>query len=390
MKRRAFLAGAAGGVAGVAGCIGGTAGGGEPARGGNNTTDGGVESVGGVDLPVPEDELVRGAPKDAIPAITDPAFGDDWRGVSLTVRSTYDGVEHEITPRLRDDDRVVGVERAGTARAYPLRVLDWHEVVNDDLDGPLLVTYCPLCGSGVTADRLVDGEPAVFGVSGWLFRSNLVLYDDATESLWSQIAATAIRGPETGERLSLVPSTITTWGAWRDDHPDTRVLRPPPDSGTVGGEQVRNYNQNPYEGYENTTRVGIGTEEFDDDRLHPKTQVFGVAAGGEAVAYPLPAVREAGVVNDAVGGLPVVVAVDPREERLVAYVRRVGGETLEFAAADGAFVRAGGSRWSVGSGRAVDGPHEGTRLDHATETPPMFWFAWLEFHPDSAVYGEAG
>jgi hypothetical protein len=129
---------------------------------------------------------------------------------------------------------VLGVEHDDRARAHPLRVLNHHEVVNDEFAGPLAVTYCVLCGSGVVFERRVTGEPTTFGVSGRLWRSDLVMYDGLTDSLWSQLAATAIRGPRTGDRLTLVPSSLTTWGKWRSAHPETRVLLPPPHSGTVG------------------------------------------------------------------------------------------------------------------------------------------------------------
>jgi hypothetical protein len=311
-------------------------------------------------------------PQDGIPAITDPAFADDWSDADAT---------------LEDDERVVGVARGGEARAYPLGILDWHEVVNDSFGGPLLVTFCPLCGSGVTAVRRVDGEETRFGVSGKLWRNDLVMYDAKTGSLWSQILATAIRGEETGTTLDLVPSTLTTWGAWREAHPGTSVLLPPPASGTVQGDVSRNYETDPYAGYEDDRRIGISTEEFDDDRLHPKAQVVGVASDGVARAYPFQRVSEGGgVVNDRVGDLPVVVSVDAADG-LVAYDRRVDGETLSFRADGERHLAAGGWRWERTTGRAVDGPHEGTTLTRANGRSQMFWFAWLDFHPDTEVYG---
>ena len=355
-------------AAGVAGCTSGLGGGGN----GTETAD----SMTGLDrsLPVARDELQRGAPKDAIPAITDPAFGEDWGTTDFS---------------LDDDADVIGVARNGEARAYPLAVLNWHEIVNDEFGGPLLVTYCPLCGSGVVAERFVDDRPTDFGVSGYLWRSDLVMYDTVTESLWSQIAATAINGPQTGANLTLVPSSLTTWGAWRADYPETRVLRPPPESGTITDARARDYARDPYENYDEIRRVGItGSDNAADDRLHPKTVVIGVSTGDVARAYPLDRVESAGVVTDSVGDLPVVVTTDPGGS-LVAYDRRVDGESLSFAATENdAFLAAGGSRWRVVSGQAVDGPYEGRTLSRANERSPLFWFAWAEFTPDTDVYGE--
>lgn len=339
-------------------------------------------TTGEVDLPVSRADLVRAAPKNSIPAIVDPVFDDDWSGLELQVSDPHAGMTTTITPRLADDDAVIGVVREGQARAYPIRLLNWHEVANV---GPLLVTYCPLCGSAVVAKRRVEDERRVFGVSGLLWRSNLVLFDRRTESLWSQQLARAIRGPATGRRLDVVPATTTTWANWRRDHPGTSVLLPPPHSNTVVGETTRNYTLDPYTMYRDATGI-VGRDDFEDDRLHPKTRVLGVVRKGEARAYPLPVVAEEGVVNDAVAETPVVVATGPGR-RLFGYDRRIGGRGLRFRPGAGRYVRADGSRWNVVTGRAVDGPHEGHRLRPATERPPMFWFSWLDFHPETSVYG---
>lgn len=348
-----------------------------------------------MELPVPESRLERGASKDRIPAITNPAFADDWSGLEIRARLTVGW--KQISPRLKPDDRVIGIERDGDARAYPLRILNWHEIVNDAFGGPVLVTYCPLCRSGVTAVRTVNGTPTNFGVSGWLLNANQVLYDQLTESLWSQVVATAIRGPKTGETLSLVPSTITTWSAWRDDHPDTDVLLPPPESGTIVDADPRLYTVNPYGSYEGSGRIGLQNSPavIDDNEsdyttltgFHPKTLVIGVETDEMAKAYPLPAVRDdGGVVNDTVGSRPVVVAVAPGDT-LVAYDRRVDGSTLQFKATGDKIMQAGKSRWRISDGRAISGPHEGTQLNPANDIPPLFWFSWLDFHPNTYVHG---
>jgi hypothetical protein len=341
-----------------------------PTEGGPTGGQGGP-AVGDVELPIGTDQLNRGAPKNGIPAITEPAFAPDWGDTEFS---------------LADEDEVIGVERDGEARAYPIRILDYHEIVNDEFAGPLLVTYCPLCGSGMTAVRKAGGEVTTFGVSGYLFQSDLVMFDEATDSLWSQIMATAINGELTGETLTLVPSSLTTWGQWREENPGSSVLLPPPASGTIVDAAPRPYDRKPYRGYDQSERVGIGFNDFDDDRLHPKAQVIGVRSGDQAVAYPFETVVEEGVVNDVVGDLPVVVAAGPGEN-LFAYERTVDGETLAFEPADGGRIRGGGSEWNVTTGRATSGPHEGTRLTQASDATTMFWFAWADFNPDTAVYG---
>ncbi len=338
-------------------------------------------------LPVPWEAMRHPLPRDAIPAIVEPAFAADWSGLDPAVVGR-DG--------LGAGAAVVGVERDGEARAYPLAVLDRHEVVNDSLGGPLLVTYCPLCGSAIAAERRVGGWPTRFGVSGSLWRSDLVLYDEATGSLWSQLLATAIRGPRTGDQLRLVPSRLTSWGAWRDAHPDTTVLLPPPHSGTIDGSRPYEYDDK-YPYADERQLVGFdgsgGSGGSGPGVLGRSTLVVGIVSDGVTRAYPHFVVHEAGgLVEDRVGDLPVAVATTPGGG-LAAYDRHVDGTTLHFAAVDGPdgeALRAGGSRWSRESGRATGGPHAGQRLRRANEIAPLFWHAWRAFHPETEAYGVTG
>lgn len=241
MNRRRLL-GAMGGLAGgLTGCLGNPV---RPDAGGDVS----IENVTGTDGS-PGDICSREPRPGRIPAIVEPAFAPDWNGV--------DG------GRLTADTTVVGLERAGEARAYPLNVLRF-EIVNDRFDEPVLVTYCPLCSSGLTAIRKVDGQATVFGNTSYTWRPpsqpgrtaieqgrvfglsgrnvaeptndpNLVMFDAATGSYWSQLLAQAICGPRTGATLTLIPSTVTTWAAWLDAHPDTSVLLPPPHSRIMTG-----------------------------------------------------------------------------------------------------------------------------------------------------------
>lgn len=325
------------------------------------------------ELPVSTAELRRAAPRDAIPAISIPAFARDWSGVRWS---------------LDAEEQVIGVEVDGAARAYPLSVLNWHEVVNDSVGGPLLVTYCPLCGVGVVADRRVDGSPTVFGVSGFLWHADLVMYDRQTDSLWSQLLARSIRGPATGDHLQVQPSTMTTWDDWLADYPGSEILLPPPASETVTGDGVRNYDRDPYLHYRDSNGVGLARAPADDQPLHPKALVLGIANEGQARAYPLPAVRRAGgLVEDSLAGLPIVVATTETDS-LVGYDRRVGGQTMSFERAGETLV-AGDSRWSLLTGRPTGDSVRRTRLRQATDRTPMFWFAWANFFPGTDIYGGA-
>ena len=398
MQRRSFVGAVAGSFLGsVAGCVGF----GERSDEGSGSASpettvvetataaaGGVEPVS---VPVSDDELYRAAPRDGIPAIVDPAFGSDWGDVTYEIPDRSGG-SFVASPDLGPEAEVLGVVVGGRARAYPLKLLDWHEVVNDDLGGALLVTYCPVCRSGVIADRRVAGAVRTFGVSGFLYRANLVLYDDASESLWSQLAVQAIQGPLTGTRLDIRPSSVTTWRAWKASHPDTDVLLPPPFSGTVLGEVRFNYEIDIYSRVRDIAETypeygPLGALEWGDARLRRRAVVVGVVDDGVARAYPLSAVEYDAPVNDVVGDQPVVVAVG-RDRTLYAYDRRVAGRRLRFRGtpADGV-VRAGGSRWRIDTGEAIDGPYDGERLTSAAEGSQLYWAAWLQFHPDTTVYG---
>lgn len=269
LSRRTTLAGLGAALGGLAGCTGVRA----PRAGSRATdpsTDGG-DRDGGAAVGAGDDGSLaaQGTPAticeaDAqadpgIYAIVEPAFGDDWTGIDVPDRYRFG--EGTAGDPLSASTTVVGLEADGRARAYPLAVIWWHEAVNDTFGGSTLVTYCPICRTGTVTDRVVDGSPTRFLVSGQLWQppgvqqaasvadgrafgaavddpdaadrnsGNLVLVDAATGSFWSQVLARAICGPRAGDRLAIRPSTVTTWGRWRADHPGTDVLLPPPHSG---------------------------------------------------------------------------------------------------------------------------------------------------------------
>lgn len=327
-----------------------------------------------VDLPVSKTELRFGGPPDAITPIIEPAFASDW--------SEFRNQAPAGEAVLSDDVRVIGVERNGTARAYPLSILGLHEIVNDTFDAPLLVTYCPLCASGVVAERRVAGEETMFGNSGYTWRNDLVMYDFATESLWSQLMATAIRGPQTGESLTLVPSSITTWGEWRRAYPTTEVLLPPP----VSGVKVPPEGDGAYDLSYYLSRRAYRGRDNPDREVSQYTLVLGIATDGKVTAYPYPVVEDADVINDTVEPRPVVVGTAPGDT-MVGYDRRVAGGVLRFSRESDRLFRAGGSTWERTTGRAIDGPHAGTTLERAATEPPMFLRGWRDFHPDTTIYG---
>jgi hypothetical protein len=232
------------------------------------------------------DDLKQGCPaRDCIPSIDEPKF-----------------VTAAEADHVADDAVIIAISRGGEHRAYPARILDHHEIVNDTIAGePVAITWCPLCGSAVGISRHVAGELTAFGVSGVLYNSDLVLYDRATETLWDQIEATGIVGPLTGEKLELVPVTMTRWSKWLAAHPDTLVL-----STETGFEE--DYSVDHYASYRDSTRIVFPVSE-EDDRLHPKSVVFGFNIEGSAVAYTESLLQEHGTYRHDFKGVAHAVTI---------------------------------------------------------------------------------
>ncbi|MFQ5425790.1 MAG: DUF3179 domain-containing protein [Gaiellales bacterium] len=263
---------------------------------------------------------------------------------------------------LADDDLVLGYESGDDAYAYPVKVLDRRELVNDEIDGvPLLVTYCPLCASAVVYDRrLGDGRTLLFGNTSALFESDLIMFDHQTGSYWFQVRGEAIVGQLTGARLRPLPSATMTWAAWQGLHPGTRLL-------VADGQDAfdRSFALDAYAGYADRIEDGRFsapvTESRLDRRLRASEVVISVEVDGVAKAYA-PALIGDGVVGDEVGGAPIVVV--SREAGFASAFRAtLDGEALAFTLEDGVLRDAQtGSEWDD-AGRAVAGPLAGARLE---------------------------
>lgn len=211
---------------------------------------------------VPFDEIRSGGPpKDGIPSIDDPQF--------VAVASAED---------LKPNEPVIGLQIDGDARAYPLRILTWHEIVNDTVGGvPVAVTYCPLCNAAIVFDRRIDGEATTFGTTGKLRYSDLVMYDRATESWWQQFLGEAIVGKHTGKRLAVLPARLESWENFAARFPDGRVLVP-------NDPGLRSYGANPYVGYDSAAFPMLYDGSFPED-IAPMARV--VAVGEEAWSLEL-------------------------------------------------------------------------------------------------------
>ena len=322
------------------------------------------------------DEIQGIVPPDAIPALEDPAF-EPAAGVAWLAP-----VEPVLALEINDD-----------ARAYPLRIMTWHELVNGTVGGvPVTVSYCPLCNSAVAYDRRVGERILDFGTSGALLNSSLVMYDRQTESLWSHYTGEAVVGHLTGAQLALIPVQTVSFERFLSSHPDGQVL------GLDTGHS-RRYGQNPYEFYDSNNRPFLFRGPF-DDRLKPITRVLALRDGSDGAVIPYDVLEERRVVPFTFAGMELVALFEPgtasaldraliEEGRDVGatgvFVSSVGGQTVELSAdAGGGFVDAASGvvydilgRPSGGSGAALE-PVE--HLD-------TFWFAAAAFYPDAEIIG---
>lgn len=287
------------------------------------------------------------------------------------------------TTEWLDEEYVIGVVRHGEARAYPIRLLSNHELVNDTIGGePILVSWCPLCFSAIVFERTVEDQILTFGVSGILYRDNLVMYDHQTNTLWSQLLGQSLRGALRQQRLAVVPSILTTWGEWKSLHPETVIL---------SVERLGQYDGaviDPYAGYYSTGAAGLAGDVIHPAAVPAKALVVGVQVGTLFRAYPLPMLSELELVEDELDGVPLLFVYDEQLQVVYVYRREVGEENLSFAAALPPHTlhdSLTASTWDWRTGEAVAGPLAGERLTSYQATL-TFWFAWAGIFPETDVY----
>lgn len=331
---------------------------------------------------VPLSEIVSGGPpKDGIPAIDRPRFERVDRANRW----------------LREREPVLAFEHGGVARAYPLQILVWHEIVNDEVAGlPVAVTFCPLCNTAMVLERRHRDRVLDFGVSGRLRHSDMVMYDRQTESWWQQATGQGLVGAFAGDTLRMLDAQVVSWGEFRRAFPRGEVL-----SRETGVE--RPYGRNPYTGYD--APGGSPIARFfrgrTDDRLPPMERVVAVHHDGETVAYPFSRLHDVQVVNDEVGSTPIVVFWAPGtasalDEAQIAegrdvgatgvFARRLDGRTLTFGprAAGRYRDRETGTEWNL-LGQGISGPLSGRRLQRMP-AGDYFWFAWAVFRPETRIW----
>ena len=329
-----------------------------------------------------------------------------WGGVHVDGIPPLDNPP-TLTPEQADyltpEDPVFGIAINGEARAYPLRIMDWHEMANAVVGGvPLSLAYCTLCGAGIAYDgRAPNGETYTFGASGFLYRSNKLMYDRPTRTLWNQFTGEPVLGSLAGDtdaegqplRLSLLPVVLTTWEEWLAQHPETSVLDVntgffrPYEPGAAYGDYFHN----------GGTMFPVWNR---SDLVRTKGFVYGLRIGGDRKAYPVDAVVDEVVVNDAVGERPVVLVAARGDVETLGISRECGpviydsgGEVRAFDRGDQTFAAGSdpdslldgdGGVWQV-TEEALVGP-SGERLERINGHL-AYWFGWYSSYPETEVYG---
>ena len=329
---------------------------------------------------IPYGEVLSGGPpKDGIPAIDNPRF--------VTVE--------EAAEWLGAQEPVVLVEAGDAAKAYPLQVLTWHEIVNDEVGGvPLSITFCPLCNTAIGFKREFDGQVLDFGTTGRLRYSNLIMYDRQTETWWQQATGHGIAGQYAGSQLEFYPANIISWDEFRNNHPDAQVL-----SRDTGFSRA--YGRNPYAGYDNVNnRPFLYQGPRTPDTLLPMERVLTVDLVEEAVAYPYDELAASFVIDDTVAGQPITVFWQPGtasalDSGVIAAGRDVGTGAAFSRELDGRVLnfewqgetirdRQTASTWNL-LGEATAGTLQGSKLAPVVSIN-HFWFSWAAFRPETRVY----
>jgi hypothetical protein len=241
---------------------------------------------------------------------------------------------------LQNDSPVLGIDYKGVTKAYPINILNWHEIVNDHFNQqPVVITFCPLCGSGMAFSALINDKAHSFGVSGLLYSSGVLLYDRQTQSLWSQLMARAISGAHKGEYLVSIPVQHTSWKDWKMRNPETLVL-----SKNLGFKH--DYNQNPYKEYLDSPQIMFPVLAR-SRRYHPKEQVLGINIDGHFKVYPYVELeRSPDEFVDTVNGKSIIIRYDRKSQSATVFDRL---------------------------GKQIPGVR-------------VFWFAWYAFYPETEVY----
>jgi hypothetical protein len=313
---------------------------------------------------IPQSEVLDGGPgKDGIPALVNPNFTD-------VQGATY----------LNDSDLVIGFKNGNDVRAYPHAILDWHEIVNDNINEvSVAITYCPLTGTGIGWDRIVfRGEETTFGVSGLLYNTNLIPYDRATDSNWSQILNKSVNGRLIGQEAELIGLFETDWKTWKTIYPDTKVL-----SNETGFN--RTYGSSPYGDYNNLDDFFLFPVSK-DRRLPLKERVLAIVSGGQAKVYRFSDFQSDNIIKDSFNGEDYLIVGNPNFIMSFKLTDDLSTLNFEYVFNNSELLLSDneGNQWDI-FGKAVTGPRSGTQLDHSSSLMG-FWFSIPAFY-ETKIYG---
>jgi hypothetical protein len=330
-----------------------------------NQTPTSGEPIKSNDWLYPISEIRDGGPgKDGIPSIDSPKFVPVDQAPSI----------------LSDHLLVVGIKVDDVTRAYPHFILDWHEIVNDNVKGVnVAVSLCPLTGTSIGWSRKVNGALTTFGVSGKLYNSNLIPYDRSTNSNWSQVGLQCINGSLIGERPDFVTVLETTWGVWKTMFPETKVL-------TTDTGFSRNYGVYPYGDYRTNNSYLIFPLTNEDDRIPAKERVHAIIEDDEAKVYKFDAFESGKIRRDKFKGKDILLVGD--DNIIVSFELDATDSILEFEYdyrdSEGFFRDNEGTLWNV-FGEAISGPGQGKKLA-PTISFIAYWFSIGAFYPDAGIY----
>ena len=344
-----------------------TSGGGNSGNGGNNTGGGGnINGVNSNDWLIPVAEVRDGGPgKDGIASIDHPRLSS----VS------------EVSNTISDDLLVIGIKVGNVVKAYPHFIMDWHEIVNDNLEDVFVaVTYCPLTGTAIGWDRIVNGSGTTFGVSGLLYNSNLIPYDRNTDSNWSQIRLECVNGELIGEKPRIIPLVETTWGVFKSMYPETKILNVDDTGFSI------NYSFYPYGDYRTNNAQLLFPINPWDSRLPAKERVLAIIDNEVSKAFRFNSFGQGNVINDVLNGEEILVVGN--QEIMVSFGLDDQTSLLNFEYAyngsETLFIDNEGTEWNI-FGEAISGPGTGNKLNSKTSFMG-YWFSIGAFYPNTEIY----
>lgn len=316
-----------------------------------------------IDWLIPKNEVLNGGVgKDGIPSIDNPQFD-----LAKDVSSFF------------DNELVVGYEYDGVLHGYPIPILDWHEIVNDQIEGlSIAITYCPLTGTAIGWERKFGSREFTFGVSGLLYNSNLMPYDRRTNSTWSQQRMECVNGSRIGDRPKTFSLIETSLATWKKSFPNSKIM-----NANTGFD--RRYSLYPYGNYRSTDQPFFPVTPL-DTRLPAKERVLAVIIGEQSKAYKFNKVGEGiDILYDKVGGENIVIVRSTDYNLNTAFSN---SSNLQFESVENTFPAIFkdqyGNKYDL-TGKVIDGPDLDARLQKPTSMIG-YWFSWPPFYPDIEIY----